>query len=203
MAVCVNIQGNNKSSVGRIYCIMKNIWSAYKKIIRLVILIWIVFFLSRFFPINEYGIIPRSAGGLAGIFFAPFLHYDMVHIVENSIGLLALGFFLVLMDQNRVYHTLVPVILLGGTGTWLIGRSGSVHLGASGVIFGILGYLVAAGLFRRDLKSVIISVAVLLLYGGMVIGVLPTVPHVSWESHLCGFIAGVITASGNKAGKRK
>lgn len=182
---------------------MKQIWSAYKKIIYLVVFLWIIFFLSRFFPLNDFGIMPRTVSGLPGILFAPFLHYDMVHIVENSIGLLVLGFFMVLLEENRIYYTMVPVIILGGAGTWLIGRSGSVHLGASGVIFGMFGYLVTVGLFRRDFRSIIISVSVLLLYGGMVFGVLPTVPQVSWESHLCGFIAGVITASGTKVKKRK
>lgn len=182
---------------------MKNFWSAYKKIIYLVIFIWIVFFLSRIFPLNSFGIIPRTVAGLPGIICAPFLHHDLVHITENSIGLLVLGFFMILLEEKRVYFTLVPVIILGGAGTWLIGRADSVHLGASGVIFGMLGYLVTAGLFRRDLRSVIISVVVLVLYGGMVFGVLPTIPQVSWESHLCGFIAGIITASGTKVKKRK
>lgn len=182
---------------------MKNIWVAYKKLIYLVVFLWIVFFLSRIFPLNNFGIIPRTAAGLPGIIFAPFLHHDMVHITENSIGLLILGFFMALLEEKRIYYTLLPVTVLGGAGTWLIGRPDSVHLGASGLIFGMLGYLVTAGLFRRDFRSVIISVAVILLYGGMVFGVFPTVPQVSWESHLCGFIAGVITASGTKVKKRK
>lgn len=182
---------------------MKNFWSAYKKIIFLVVLLWIVFAVSRIFPINNFGIIPRTVEGLPGIILAPFLHQNLVHITENSIGLLILGFFMILLEENRIYYTLVPVVILGGAGTWVIGRADSVHLGASGVIFGMLGYLVTAGLFRRDLKSIIISVVVLLFYGGMVFGVLPTIPQVSWESHLCGFIAGIITASGTKVKKRK
>ena len=181
---------------------MKNIWSAYKKIIFLVVFLWIVFLISRIFPLNDYGIIPRTVWGLPGIICAPFLHHNLLHITENSIGLLVLGFFMILLEENRIYYTLLPVIILGGAGTWLIGRADSVHIGASGMIFGMLGYLVTAGLFRRDLRSVIISVVVLLLYGGMVFGVFPGVPSVSWESHLCGFIAGVITASGTKVKKR-
>jgi membrane associated rhomboid family serine protease len=182
---------------------MKNFWSAYKKIILLVVFLWIVFAISRIFPINNFGIIPRTVAGLPGIICAPFLHQNLVHITENSIGLFILGFFMILLEENRIYYTLVPVVILGGAGTWIIGRADSVHLGASGVIFGMLGYLVTAGLFRRDLKSIIISVVVLLFYGGMVFGVLPTIPQVSWESHLCGFIAGIITASGTKVKKRK
>lgn len=182
---------------------MNSLWKSYKKIIWLVICIWIVFLLSRVLPLNSFGIIPRTVGGLPGIIIAPFLHAGLLHVFENTIGLLLLGFFMILLEDDRTIYTLVPIVILGGFGTWLIGRSGSVHLGASGMIFGMLGFLITAGLFRMDIKSIIISILVLFFYGGMFFGVFPTVPEVSWESHMCGFIAGVITASGTKKSKRK
>ncbi len=180
---------------------LKSIWDAYKQVIYLVVFLWIVFLVSRVSSVNSFGIAPRTMAGLPGIILAPFLHHDLIHIAENSAGLLVLGFFMILLEPRGLFYKVVPIIILGGAGTWLIGRADSVHLGASGLIFGMLGYLIAAGLFRRDLKSVLISVIVLLFYGGMIFGVLPSIPSVSWESHLCGFISGIITASGKKVRK--
>ncbi len=183
---------------------VNEVWKSYKKVLWLVIFIWIIFILSVLVPaVNDFGIIPRSVTGLPGIICAPFLHANFLHIFENTIGLLMLGFFMTILDDDRLYYTLVPIILIGGLGTWLIGRSDSIHLGASGMIFGMLGYLIAVGIFRMDIKSIIISVLVFFLYGGMIFGVFPSIPSVSWESHMCGFFAGVLTASGTKKLKRK
>jgi membrane associated rhomboid family serine protease len=87
--------------------------------------------------------------------------------------------------------------VLGGAGTWIIGRGNSVHIGASGVIYGILGYLLSAGIFRRDFRSIAVSILVFLVYGGLILGVLPSDSFVSWESHLCGFLSGIVLSSFN------
>lgn len=160
--------------------------------------LWIVHVVGHIFPIQGLGIIPRELHGLAGIIFAPFIHADFSHLIANSISLIILGFILASTEDSGIVYILLAVMLLGGLGTWAIGRSGTVHIGASGVIYGILGYLIARGFFRKDFKSVIVSVLVLFMYGGMIFGVLPTVPHMSWESHLCGFLSGIITASSGK-----
>ncbi|HNX23991.1 MAG TPA: rhomboid family intramembrane serine protease, partial [Spirochaetota bacterium] len=106
-----------------------------------------------------------------------------------------LGLFLITLEHNKSYWIIIYLIILGGAGTWVIGRSGSVHIGASGVIYGILGYLITRGLFRRDFKSLIISIVVFFLYCGMIFGVLPVDSSMSWESHLCGFLSGILLAS--------
>lgn len=160
--------------------------------------LWIVHVVGHIFPLQGLGIIPRELHGLAGIIFAPFIHADFPHLIANSISLIILGFILASTEDRGIVYILFAVMLLGGLGTWAIGRSGTVHIGASGVIYGILGYLIARGFFRKDFKSVIVSVLVLFMYGGMIFGVLPTVPHMSWESHLCGFLSGIITASSGK-----
>ncbi len=157
--------------------------------------LWIVHILSYFFPLNKFGIVPRNIYGLWGILFAPLLHNDFSHLSANSVSLFILGLFLITLEHKKSYWIIIAVVLLGGAGTWLIGRPDTIHIGASGVIYGILGYLLARGLFKRDLKSLIISLAVFFLYSGMIFGVLPVNSSMSWESHLCGFVSGIIMAS--------
>ena len=166
-----------------------------KNLLYVIAFLWIVHILSYFFPINQYGIVPREISGLPGIVFAPFLHNDFSHLTANSVSLFILGMFLITLERNRSYSIMIALAILGGAGTWVIGRAGSVHIGASGVIYGILGYLITRGLFRRDFKSLIISLVVFFLYCGMIFGVLPVNSYVSWESHLCGFVSGIILAS--------
>ncbi len=158
--------------------------------------LWLVFLLSVVFPLNNLGIVPRNITGLRGIILSPFLHGSFSHLAANSVSFFILGLLLIYSEKGRAVAVLIAVTLLGGAGTWLIGRSGTIHIGASGIIYGMLGYLVASGIFRRELKSVLLSIFVFLLYGGMIFGVLPMDSFVSWESHLCGFLAGILTASG-------
>lgn len=160
--------------------------------------LWVVYLLSLVFPLNNLGIIPREVSGLPGILCAPFLHSGFSHLAANSVSLIMLGFILASTEKRNIIIILIPIMLLGGFGTWLIGRPGTIHIGASGVIYGIFGYLLARGLFRRDFKSLSISILVFFMYGGMIFGVLPVELSMSWESHLCGFLSGVITASVKK-----
>ncbi len=166
-----------------------------KSLLYIIIFLWVVHAFSYILPLNQYGIMPREISGLPGILLAPFLHADFTHLIANSVSLIILGAVLVSTGEGRSVSILFIIMLLGGLGTWIIGRKGTIHIGASGVIYGIFGYLIARGFFRRDLISIIISVVVFFMYGGMIFGVLPMVPSMSWESHLCGFVAGVITAS--------
>jgi len=166
-----------------------------KPLLYLLGIIWIVFAISFIFPqIRNYGIIPRNTSGLAGIVFSPLLHENLSHIFANSVGLLILGGFLSFLEGRRTTVVMAVLVVLSGLGTWIIGRSGSVHIGASGLIYGILGFLIVAGIFRRDVKSVILSIVVFFLYGGMIFGVLPVKSFVSWEGHLCGLLSGVLLA---------
>jgi len=166
-----------------------------KNLLYVIAFLWIAHILSYFFPINQFGIVPRESSGLIGILFAPALHNDFSHLAANSVSLFILGLFLITLEHNKSYWIIIYLIILGGAGTWVIGRSGSVHIGASGVIYGILGYLITRGLFRRDFKSLIISIVVFFLYCGMIFGVLPVDSSMSWESHLCGFLSGILLAS--------
>lgn len=164
-----------------------------------------LFFLIAFFlqeivdyflggALNQYGIRPRTLDGLYGIAYAPFLHGDFTHLISNTLPFLVLGWLILLEGVGHFFVVYLVSSVVAGLGTWIIGSSGSVHIGASGVIFGFLGYLLLSGFFQRSLRSILISVIVGALYGGCLLGVLPGRPGISWEGHLFGFIGGILAA---------
>lgn len=145
------------------------------------------------YTLADYGIIPRTLTGLRGIAFAPFLHANLAHLISNSIPFLILGGLLMLHGTRRFLIVTFGCMIIGGLGTWSIGAPGN-HLGASGLIFGYFGFLLLRALYEKSLLSIFLALAAGGLYGGLIWGVLPSQPGVSWESHLCGFIAGAIMA---------
>lgn len=171
-----------------------NIWDSFKTVLAVVALLWVILLIGYLIPLHAFGIQPRTLRGLPGILFAPFIHADFDHLVANSISLLILGSIFLTMERKLSAVLMLHFIILGGLGTWLIGRSGYPHVGASGVIYAILGYLLTTGIFTRNARAIIVSVLVFLFYGGAVWGIFPTGDFVSWESHLCGFLAGIVTA---------
>ena len=144
--------------------------------------------------LNQYGIVPRNVTGLRGIVFAPFLHANFTHLIANTLPFASLAWFVMLRRMRDFVIVSLMVMLIGGLGTWLIGQSHSVHIGASGVIFGYLGFLLARGFFERSWVAVSLSLAVAFVYGGALWGVLPGQAGVSWQGHLFGFIGGVLAA---------
>ena len=157
--------------------------------------IWVLEFVDVFLggALNRYGILPRNLIGLRGILFAPFLHGNFAHLIANTIPFLTLGWFVMLRETSDFFVVTGITMLVSGLGVWLIGSAG-LHIGASGVVFGYLGFLLARGYFERNIPSILLSVIVGFLYGGAIWGVLPTQPGVSWEGHLFGFVGGVIAA---------
>lgn len=144
-------------------------------------------------PLDRYGILPRSLPGLVGVPLAPFLHKGFPHLVGNAAPFCVFG-FLVAGRSLREFAAVCAAATFGGGGlVWLFGRT-AIHLGASGVVFGLFGYLVALGYYERRPFSIVVAVLVLLGYGGLVLGVLPLVPGISWESHLFGLLAGIAVA---------
>ncbi|MEA2641310.1 MAG: hypothetical protein QOF51_2704 [Chloroflexota bacterium] len=141
-----------------------------------------------------YGIRPRTLIGLWGILFAPFLHANLAHLVANTVPFLVLGWLVALRGQREFLVVTFTVMVLGGGSVWLLGRPFSDHIGASGVIFGYLGFLLARGVFERSVRSVVLSLVVFFLYGGTIWGVLPAANGVSWVSHLFGALAGIVAA---------
>ena len=145
--------------------------------------------------LDYLGIRPRDTAWLWGIALAPFLHGGMPHLLANTAPLLILGGLVLL--RRRVDYVLVTVIvaLVGGFGVWLFAPRNTVHLGASGVAFGYLGYLIARTWFERSLTSLAIALVAGFLYSGALLGVLPGQRGVSWEGHLFGLLAGGATGA--------
>lgn len=141
-----------------------------------------------------WGIHPRTQQGLWGILFAPFLHGSTEHLIANTVPLIVLGWLVMLRDSKHF----VPVTLLSMLGAgfcaWTFGAPGSVHIGASGVVFGYLGFLMLAGWYARSLGAIALSLLVTVLWGSVVLGVLPGQPGISWQAHLGGFLGGVFAA---------
>jgi membrane associated rhomboid family serine protease len=162
----------------------------------LVALMWAIEIVDHIPSLNLdiYGIIPRNPIGLRGILFAPFLHGNFPHLVANTVPFLTLGWLVMWRRTLDFWIVSAIAAVIGGLGTWLIGPSNSVHVGASGVIFGYLGFLLSRGYFERNFSSMALSVAVGVLYGGLLWGVLPQQQGISWQGHLFGFIGGVVEA---------
>ena len=163
---------------------------------RLVFLMWLTFAVDFIYGIDLkfLGIYPRRLDGLWGILFAPILHGNLQHLISNTVPIIFLGGALFFY-----YKRIAPRVFIGcyfGTNilVWLFARS-SYHIGASGVVYALAAFLIAFGLFRRDFISLLIAGLVLMIYGSIFYGVLPSGGNVSWESHLFGVVVGVILAS--------
>lgn len=143
--------------------------------------------------INQYSILPRVLANLPFIFTSPFLHADINHFLSNIFTLSIFSYLVMQFGKSQFIKVSIAVIVITGLLVWIFGRQ-AYHLGASGVIYGYFGFLILAGWLSKQIKFVLISVAVAFFYGTMVWGVLPSTPFVSWESHLFGFLSGLLVA---------
>lgn len=141
-------------------------------------------------PLDQYGILPRTQTGLVGIICSPFLHANWSHLLANSIPLFVLLILLLNNPQYRPFRTLVMIWACSGFGTWLIGRGGTVHIGASSIVFGLAAFLIVSGFYLRSWRAVIVGMLVFFFFGGIFYGVLPQAGPISWEGHLCGTAVG-------------
>jgi len=165
-----------------------------------VLFMWTVYWMQiRFdFDFIENGIYPRTFSGLQGVFFSPFIHADLSHLYNNSIPLLVLLASLQFFYANESASVIVLGILFSGLGTWLIGRS-SYHIGASGLIYVLFSFIFFRGVRTKYYRLVALSLAVIMVYGGMIWYVFPKVDEVvSWEGHLAGLITGLALAFAKK-----
>ena len=164
---------------------------------------WLTFFLEMYFTVDFgfLGILPRSFNGILGIITAPLVHGTIAHLISNTIPLLFLGTTLYLF-YDRVatqvfFHCYFFTYLL----VWIFGRP-YYHIGASGLVYALAGFLVFIGVFKRNRQTLVISIIVILLYGSMIYGIIPRNSYISWESHLMGFLVGIGSAFGmSKIGK--
>jgi membrane associated rhomboid family serine protease len=143
--------------------------------------------------LSQLGTIPRYVPGLKGIILGPFVHGSLQHYFSNIVPLCIFSYLLLHYGLKRYLQITLWIMLTTGLLIWLFARP-ATHIGASGVIYGYFGYLILAGFLSGKFRLIIISVLVAFFYGGLIFGILPSSPFVSWESHLFGFIAGLAAA---------
>ncbi|WP_179536640.1 rhomboid family intramembrane serine protease [Actinopolyspora biskrensis] len=140
------------------------------------------------------GIQPREVEGLDGIIWAPLLHYGWEHLMANTLPLLVLGWLCMAGGIRRFVAVTAVVWLVGGLGTWLVAGESTTHLGASGIAFGWLMFLLVRGFFTGSVAQILVAVVLVVYWGGMLWGVLPGQQGVSWQAHLFGAVGGVLAA---------
>jgi membrane associated rhomboid family serine protease len=143
--------------------------------------------------LNNFGIEPHNLVGLRGILFAPFLHRDFLHLIGNTIPFLTLGWLTMIQETSDFYVVSIVTAIVGGLGVWSFGGAGTVHIGASILIYGYLGFLLLRGYFQKNIPSILLSVIVFIIYGSLIFGVFPQI-GISWQGHLFGFLGGAIAA---------
>lgn len=168
----------------------------FKGVIAFITVIWAVFLLECVVPFEliSLGVTPRTLSGLVGIPAMPFLHANLQHLVTNTLPLFVL-LTLLAGSKTRSWEVVGEIVLLGGILLWLCGRP-ATHIGASGLVFGLIAFLIVSGWLERRLVPFIISMIVMFLYGGGIVSdVIPRIgTHISWEGHLFGAVAGGIIA---------
>ena len=143
--------------------------------------------------LSYYGLYPRRTSGLIGIVTSPLLHADFPHLISNTLPLLILGPIILYFYRSIAFNVFFWVYLMTGVWVWAAGRD-SYHIGASGLVYGFITFLFFSGIFRKDTRLMALSLFVTFLYGGAIWGILPLQNGISWESHLLGSLAGIITA---------
>ncbi len=169
-----------------------------------VLLIWIVFWFEvRFgFDFNYLGVYPRKMIGLRGVLFSPFIHSDITHLWHNTLPLLILSAALFFFYQKNAWKVLLFGVLFTGVLTWILGRPAN-HIGASGVIYMLFGFLFFKGIVAKHFRLIALSFVVVFIYGSMVWYILPVDPKISWEGHLSGLLTGTLLAFLIKSGIAK
>jgi len=167
--------------------------SVLSGILLFVLMIWGIEFLNYLMAhrLSYLGIYPRTVKGLPGILLAPLIHHGIEHILMNTIPFVLLGVLISLKNHQNLFKVSIFIVIAGGLGVWIFGRP-AFHAGASGLIFGYFGFLLARGWNAKDFASVAIAIITVFFYGGMFLGILPVQTYISWEAHLFGFIAGIM-----------
>jgi membrane associated rhomboid family serine protease len=144
--------------------------------------------------LDRYGIEPREVDGLDGVLWAPLLHGGWPHLLANTIPFLVFGFLAMANGIRQFVLVTATIWLLGGLGVWLLGPADTNHIGSSGLIFGWLLFLLARGFFARSARQIGLAVVLFMVWGGVLWGVLPGDPRISWQGHLFGALAGLFAA---------
>ncbi|WP_055483252.1 rhomboid family intramembrane serine protease [Sphaerimonospora mesophila] len=181
---------------GRVLGLVSGALGSAVLMIALVSAMWLIEFVDYFggMGLDNYGIVSHEVDGLPGILLAPFLHAGFDHLMANTLPLLILGFLAAIRGIGRFLAASLVIILVSGLGVWFVNAPDTLTVGASGLVFGYFGYVVARGLFDRRALDIVLGVLVAVLYYSILWGVLPTQPGISWQGHLFGLVGGVLAA---------
>ncbi|WIM70491.1 rhomboid family intramembrane serine protease [Corynebacterium suedekumii] len=160
-----------------------------------VIVIWAVHLINGLLfggVLIFFGIHPLDLSSIWHIFTSPLLHADFGHLISNTVPGAVFSFLIGMSGKRVWWEVLAFVVIVGGLGTWLLGGVGTNHIGASGLVYGWLGYLLVRGIFNRSLPQILVGVVLGVFYSGLVWGVLPGTPGVSWQAHLFGALGGIL-----------
>ncbi|MEM7035377.1 MAG: rhomboid family intramembrane serine protease [Bacteroidota bacterium] len=157
--------------------------------------LWVIHFALYFLQLNPayFGIVPREPEGLLGLLSAPLVHADIYHLLSNSGPIFVFMAAMFHFYRAASVKAMLWIYALTGIWVWMVGHPGS-HIGASGLVYGFAAFIFFSGVFRWEIRSIALALALSFFYGGMVWGVFPTEEHVSWESHLFGAVAGAVFA---------
>jgi membrane associated rhomboid family serine protease len=160
-----------------------------------IFVLWIVKFseIAFDYPLYNLGVYPRHLKGVIGVFTSPLIHADFGHLISNSVPLFVLGSGLFYYYRTVAYKIFFLILIATGFWVWVSARP-SYHIGASGVVYGLATFMFVSGAIKKNMSLAAFSLVVVFLYGNLIWGVLPVMPHISWESHLMGAIAGVVMA---------
>jgi membrane associated rhomboid family serine protease len=173
----------------------KNVFRAFYFPIMLIALLWVIKGMeyASGMSLSAYGIYPMKAEGLPGILLAPLIHADLNHLFNNSFSLLILTAAIFYFYKPIAFKIILLVWIVTGLCVWLGGRK-AYHIGASGLVYGFASFLFFSGVLRKNIKLLAISLLVIFLYGGLIWGIFPIFPEMSWESHLFGGLTGLFFA---------
>jgi len=161
-----------------------------------VIILWLIHIINMVLPVDlrQFGLRPRHISSLWRIFTSPFLHGGFGHLMANSSALFVLTLVSLTLSRKLTFMAVMMIMILGGAFTWLFASSHTIHIGASGIIFGLIGFLIFTGIFRHEWKALVISLVVLIFYGGTLFSLLYYIPGISWSGHFFGFFSGIFAA---------
>lgn len=166
-----------------------------------VAVIWLIQFVHAAIGavvVNTFGLRPNDVGSLPDIVTSPFVHADFAHLMANTVPGALFAFLVSLAGQRVFWVASLIVVALGGFGTWLFGGSGTIHVGASGLVYGWLAFLIVRGFLNRRLGQAALGIVLAVIYGSLIFGVLPGQAGVSWQGHLFGAVGGVVAGAALK-----
>lgn len=171
---------------------MRDLWKIVRAPFLFVFILWIIEGFSELIGYHFVllGVIPRTISGIPGIFLSPFIHGNYEHLLSNTLPLLVVGSGLIYFYREIAWNVMAMIWFFTGFWVWLAARE-NAHIGASGLIYGLVCFLFFSGIIRKDTRLLAVSLLVTFLYGSMVWGILPVDQSVSWESHLFGSVAGI------------